>query len=119
MTTITQSMELHDKLKFWIDQPAFAARVDEEAAIAASIIRSEGHALIDLEPGDMTRYRCMFVHVGGRLYAGYFEGGCYEVPKGWLAPDYVAEKWLAGQVGYTANVLARFFDAITDGLNNE
>ena len=100
------------------------------AGMAASMLRQNGHAVIHLEPGDMTRYSIILAYpltmqadgtmtINERpLWMCTSFGTMYQVNleaghKHW---DYVNDKWVQDGNQWTARVLTRFLNALVDAM---
>lgn len=110
---------------------------DDKATMAASMLKGHGHAFVDLQPGDGTTYKIIVVqplvpvhtHLSATGWEVYTHdtywvatsfGPLYPTPlKGGYDWGYVLGHFVHGDGGtaeWTARVLARFLNTLSDKL---
>lgn len=89
---------------------------DAAAKSALDSLVEHGHAFVDLQPGDATRYKIVVVKHplcdDDRLWVASTFGGLAEIPDTKLHWDYVSSHMLAREHEHTARVITRFLNTL-------
>lgn len=98
-----------DELDAWV--------FDECAIDAKRGLDRERHAFIDLQPGDATTYKIVVVEYAGQHWVGTSFGRLHPWnPEMNLHWDYVADKWVEDGREWTARVICRFLNTLSDKM---